>query len=306
MTITLTGENDFLRKAELDKLAAEFVAEHGDMAVERFDGDESDAARMRGSLASLPFLSARKLVVLNQPGKQKVFAEDIQNILKEAAETTDLIIIEPKLDKRTSYYKALKKMTDFREFGELDASGLARWVVQYAKEQGGAISSADAQFLVERIGANQQMLRQELDKLLVFEPKISRPNIELLTEPMPQSTVFELLDAAFSGNTRRAIELYREQRALKVEPQAIIAMLAWQLHMLALVKAAGSRPPEQIAKEAKLKPFTVKKTQSLARNLSSINLKKMIQDLLALDLKLKTTATNPDEVLEFYLLKSMQ
>ena len=83
-------------------------------------------------------------------------------------------------------------------------------------------------------------------------------------------------------------------------------MLSWQLHMLALVKAAGSRPPDQIAKEAKLKPFTVKKTQSLARNLSSINLKKMIQDLLALDLKLKTTATNPDEALEFYLLKSMQ
>src|SRR3546814_19438404 len=65
---------------------------------------------------------------------------------------------------------------------------------------------------------------------------------DLLT---PQSTIFELLDAALSGNTRRALELYEEQRSMKVEPQQIIAMLAWQLHVLAVVKAAGERRSEE-------------------------------------------------------------
>lgn len=292
-----------MRKAELSKLVAGFVAEYGDMAVERYDGDESDAARMRESVGSLPFLSPRKLVVLNQPSKQKAFAENIGDILKDTAETTDLIIIEPKLDKRLSYYKTLKKTTDFREFGELDSSGLARWASGYAKEQGGELSAGDARFLIDRAGPNQQLLKQELDKLLNYDSKITRQTIELLTEPAPQSTVFELLDAAFAGKTKRAMELYREQRALKVEPQAIIAMLAWQLHVLALVKTAGGRSAEQIASEAKINPFVVRKTQSLARGLTLLHLKKMIKDLLTLDQKLKTVTIDADEALQLYLMQ---
>ena len=292
-----------MRKAELKKLVADFVAAHSDMAVERFDGEEADAARMRESVGSLPFLTERKLVVLYEPGKQKAFAEHIDDILKETADTTDLIIIEPKLDKRLSYYKTLKKATDFREFGDMDAQGLARWAADYAKEQGGSLSAADARLLIDRVGASQQLLSSELIKLLAYDPKITKETVELLTEKTPQSTVFELLDAAFAGNTKRAMELYHEQRALRVEPQAIIAMLAWQLHVLALVKTAGGRSPDAIAKEGKLNPFVVRKTQNMARHLSLGDTKRMVTELLDLDLKLKTITMDADEALQLYILR---
>ncbi len=303
MIVTITGANDFLRKAELKKLVSDFTAEHTDMAVERFDGDESDPARMRESVGSLPFLTARKLVVLYEPGKQKTFAEHIDNILKDVADTTDLVIVEPKLDKRLSYYKTLKKHTDFRDFAELDASGLARWAAEYAKEQGGSLSAGDARLLIDRVGPNQQLLRQELDKLLSYDDAITKQTIEHLTEPTPQSTVFELLDAAFAGNIKRAMALYKEQRALKVEPQAIIAMLAWQLHVLAVALAAGERSAEDIAREAKLNPYVVRKTQSLARGQSLVRVKLLIGELLSLDIKLKTITIDADEALQLYLLK---
>src|SRR5262245_54452214 len=123
MVVTLTGSNDFLRQAELKKLVAEFIAAHGDMAVERFDGEESDPARRRETVGSLPCLTQRELLVLSEPGKQAAFADNIETVLGEVADTTDLIILEPKLDKRFSYYKTLKKATDFREFGEVDQNG---------------------------------------------------------------------------------------------------------------------------------------------------------------------------------------
>jgi DNA polymerase-3 subunit delta len=302
MIVTLAGVNDFGRKAELDRLVAEFVAAHTDMAVERFDGDEADPARMRESVSSLPFLTERKMVILHAPGKQKAFAEHIDDILKDVAETTDLVIVEPKLDKRLSYYKTLKKATDFRDFAELDANGLTRWVADYAKDHGGSVSASDARLLVDRIGPNQQLLAMELQKLLVYDPAITKKTIELLTEPTPQSTVFELLDAAFAGHTKHALELYHEQRALKVEPQAIIAMLAWQLHVLALIKTAGERGAEDIAREAKLNPFVVRKSQALSRRLPLDRLKQMITDLLDLDTKLKTITLDADEALQLYLL----
>lgn len=303
MIVTLTGANDHLRKQSLQQLVSQFEAEHGDIAIERFDGDETSAERMRESIQSLPFLSPRKLVVLREPGKQKAFAEAITNILGEAAETTDVIIYEPKLDKRGSYYKTLKKSTDFRELNELDVAALGRWAAGYVQERGGVLGLEDAKLLISRIGPNQQMLQGELDKLLAYDEQINRQSIELLTEPLPQSTVFELLDAAFAGKAERAFELYREQRALKVEPQAIIAMLAWQLHVLALVKAGGDRSADQIAKEGKLNPFVVRKSQGITRRLTLEHIKQLIGDLLLLDMQLKRSSLDADEALQLYLLR---
>src|SRR5690242_8093661 len=79
MIVTITGTNDLLRKAELDKLVGAFLEEYGDMALERFDGEETNAERMRESIQSMPFLSPRKMVVLREPGKQKAFAEAIDD-----------------------------------------------------------------------------------------------------------------------------------------------------------------------------------------------------------------------------------
>lgn len=303
MIVTLTGANDFARKHELRKLVSAFVAESSDIALERFDGEEAGVDRMRESVQSMPFLSPRKMVVLESPGKQKAWAENIGEVVKEAPETTEVIIVEPKLDKRLTYYKTLKKQTDFREFNELDGVDLARWASQYAKEQGGSLSTDDAKLLVDRLGPNQQLLASELGKLLVYDPNVTHHSIELLTEPMPQSTVFGLLDAAFAGNAFRALQLYHEQRALKVEPQAIIAMLAWQLHILAAVKAAGNQPAAEISQTAKLNPFVVRKTQGLARNLTQDQVKRLVADLLKIDQDLKTKSIDPDEALQLYLLQ---
>lgn len=305
MIVTISGPNDLLRKKELDSIVQVFLAEHGDMAVERFDGEETSSDRMAESIQSLPFLSTRKLVVLREPGKQKTFAENISTILESSADSTDLVIYEPKLDKRGTYYKTLKKSTDYRELGELDAFALAKWASEYAAEQGGSLASSDAKLLIDRIGINQQLLQSELDKLLAYDQAISRQTIELLVERLPQSTVFELMDAAFSGNAQKTFALYREQRALKVEPQAILAMLSWQVHILAVVKAGTPRTSDEIAKEAKLNPFVVRKTQNIARRLSLEQIKSLISELLELDIALKRSSVDADEALQLFLVKLM-
>ena len=302
MIVTLTGANDFARSEALRQLVANFVAEHGEFGVEQLDGEEASVERLQEALQSLPFLADRKLVIARSPSANKQFIEQAESLLRGVPDSSDVVLVEPKLDKRLAYYKLLKKATDFRDYAELDERGLAAWASDYAKEQGGTLAHADAMFLIGRVGVGQQLLRHELDKLLAYEPSITRASIELLVEPTPQSTVFELLDAAFGGRAARAFELYREQRALKVEPQAIIAMLAWQLHVLALIKSADGRSTDDIAKQAKLNPFVVRKSAGLARALSLDSLKRLIADLLALDRNLKTSAIDADEAVQFYLL----
>ncbi|HET6924635.1 MAG TPA: DNA polymerase III subunit delta [Candidatus Saccharimonadales bacterium] len=303
MIITLTGENAFGLRGELDGLVAGFVAEQGELGVERLDGETVTFARISEALTSLPFLMSKKLVLISRGSANKQFAEQTQDVLNNLPETTDVILVEPKLDKRSGYYKFLKKSTDFREFNPLDVNGLSRWLVSEAKARGGSLSQRDAQYLVERVGLNQQLLANELEKLLLYEPQVSRESIELLTEPTPQSTVFQLLEAAFAGNGKRAMQLYREQRAQKVEPPQIVAMLAWQLHVLALIKTAGERSGDAVASEAHLSPYVVRKSQAIANKLSYAELKELVRELADIDVRSKREALNVDDALQNYLLK---
>ncbi|MGH7241777.1 MAG: DNA polymerase III subunit delta [Candidatus Saccharimonadales bacterium] len=303
MLITLSGENAFGLGVELQKLTAAFLAAHDEFGIERIDGEEAEFSRLQEALTSLPFLADKKLVILRKPSANKEFTERAEELLNNIPETTDVVIIEPKLDKRLAYHKLLKKATDFREFKELDVPVLARWLVSEASAKGGKISPADASYLVQRVGANQQLLANELEKLLLHSNTITKQSIELLTEATPQGTIFELLEAAFAGNRKRTMQLYAEQRSLKVEPPQIVAMLAWQLHVLALIKAAKDRSADQIAGEAKLSPFVVKKSQSIARRLTLAELKTLIQDLLMIDVRSKSKGLDADEALQNYLLK---
>jgi hypothetical protein len=61
------------------------------------------------------------------PVRIKSFTERFEGFLGEVAETNDVLIVESKLDKRLSYYKQLKKLTEFRVFSVLDAHGVVRF-----------------------------------------------------------------------------------------------------------------------------------------------------------------------------------
>jgi DNA polymerase-3 subunit delta len=152
MLLILTGTNNFLLRAELRRLVADFEAEHGDMALERLDGEDASFERIQEALQSLPFLASKKMVVLLVPSANKQFTEKAETLLSELPETTDLIMVEPKLDKRLAYYKFLKKQPGFTEFHELDEMGLSKWLVALAKEKSAVLSLQDAKYLVERVG----------------------------------------------------------------------------------------------------------------------------------------------------------
>jgi DNA polymerase-3 subunit delta len=303
MLIVLTGDNTFSLQRELQKLTGAYEAEYDDLGLERIDVSATDADRVAETLAGQPLLVPKKLVVLRGFGENKEAVERVEQLFSDIPETTDVIVVEPKFDKRLNYYKFLKKQADFREFPELDAAGLARWLAAEAKARGGSLAPGDARYLVERVGASQQLLSNELEKLLLYEPKVTRETIGLLTDAAPQSTIFQLLEAAFAGDKRRALRLYADQRAQNVEPPQIIAMLAWQLNVLATVKTAGERPPATIAKEAKINPFVIQKSQRIADKLSRAELQNLVGDLLKIDISIKRTATDPDEALQNYLLK---
>lgn len=302
MVTVLTGQNDFMIRQELQGLKTSFITAHGDFGIEMFEAGDVAFSRLLETVSSLPFLSSRRMVIVRDLHANKLLQEKIEQLLDAVSDTTDLILVEPKFDKRLSLYKTLKKRTDFREFSELDERQLVTWLVREAGERGGKLKPNDAQLIIQRAGTNQMALSNELDKLLGFDLSISRQTIEMLVEPLPDSTVFELLDAAFAGRCAVALGLYADQRKQQVEPQAIMGMIAWQLHVLAVVKFNEASGPEAIAKSAKLNPFVVRKTLGLARNMQPGEVKKLVTRAVTLDARLKSENLDADDAVQHFIL----
>ena len=302
MIVTLTGSNSFLLLRHLNQLMDDFIAENNDLAVEGIDASDLEAQVIIDAVSSLPFLSSKKMVVLRELGTNKPASEKVEQIISATEPTTELIIYEPSPDKRTAYYKTLNTKTQVEEFKELEARQLASWLVEQSNKIGAKVGTQDAAYLVERVGLNQAILYNELEKLSLYDPQITRQTIELLTEKTPQSKIFDLLDAAFAGNKKRALDLYDDQRAQKIEPQNILALITWQLHLLALAKYGAGKTPGQIAADAKLNPYPLTKAQNLARKLTEARLREMVNEAADIDYKSKLSLVGIDEALKNFVI----
>ncbi len=302
MITTLAGPNDFLIELELKNLVDEFKKKNDEISIEQIDGAETEYSAILETINSLSFLFPNKLTILRRGSNNKQFTELIEHTLKEIPETNELVIIEPNIDKRTSYFKNLKKLTDFKMYEELDSSQLARWVEQTTKSNGGSIKNSDARYLIELAGNNQLKLSNEINKLVSYNQEITKQSIDDLVDPIPQTTIFQLLDASFSGKSKEILRIYDEQKSQKVSPQQVIAMLTWQIHILAMIKAAGNASSSEIASKTKTSPYVVGKSMTLARNMTMNEIRKLTEDLLELDIKLKNQTVDADDALLQLLL----
>ena len=301
MIRSFVGTNQYMLSAALREQQNTFTAEHGDFAIEKIDISEWEVSRILDVFSALPFLTQRRLVLVDGMALNKSAADHIDKILDATSEQTDIIIVEPKLDKRSILYKTLKKHTSYTEFLAIDQREAPRWVTGEVKKRGGTISQGDAHFLVERVGASQELLSHEIDKLLLFNDAITKHTILLLTEQTMQSSIFELIEAAFRGDSAYAEKMYDEQRAQNVEPLAIEALFVWQLHVLLLLKAAGSTSPDVVAAEAGVSPYVAKKSAALARTRTMSELKEYVRRLADLECALKSVAVDADEAIKNYI-----
>lgn len=298
MKVVLSGSNDHLIHEELLSIVKNFNEEHSG-SIERFDGAELTSSDLvLDAVRSISFLDPRKLVIVSNFAESKDLLDKCEDIVKQTADSTDLVIIG-KFDKRSVAYKYLTINTEFKTFEDLNLPELSKWAVNYATEQGGLIQYEAASYLVEQIGTNQYRLKNEMDKLLTTGQDIDRDLIDELVEPTAQSKVFALLDAVFNGQSKLAWNLYKDQRAQGEEPYKILAMIVWQLQQLTLAVHSPQKTKDALVR-AGLSPYSATKNLQLARKITKAKLRYYIDQLAEIDMKSKTSA-NIESALAVYI-----
>lgn len=308
----LHGEDELTCSETLNSLKARLgPPEVASLNTTVFNGSVVTLAELKNACDTIPFLSQRRMVVVqdllnrlvsspkgkpdDQSGWRKRYLEGLAEYLSRLPETTRLIFVEssqlaknhPILRQAAkdeySYVRAFPSPTD-----------LVGWVRRRAADKGGEFSPQAAHALVQAVGANQRLLDQEIEKLLTFvnqERPVASQDVSRLVPYAQEAVIFDAVDALGQRDGEKAAKLIHNLLDHGNDPRYLFAMIVRQFRLLIQIKELadeGLNPPT-IAKTIKLHPFPTGKLYTQARNFSAEQLEHVHRRLLEIDVQIKTS-----------------
>lgn len=299
MITVLTGENSFEVTRALEKIVADFAG-----VAEKFDGDSLELAQLPDLLLGGTLFATERLVIIRALSENKQLWEVLPDWLERTSGDTHVVLVEPKPDKRTKTYKDLKKYAQVQEYnpwGDRDVMQAEKWVAEEAKRHGLLLDKKLAQQLVARVGMDQWLLFHAIEKLAVLDT-VTAEMIEQLIEANPTENVFNLLDAALRGDTRKVSGMIRTLR-LGQDPYMTFGLLGGQVFQLVAL-AASDKPSGEVAKDIGAHPYALGKLAPHAKKLGRSGTKKLARIFADADTAMKSTATDPWILIEQALIKT--
>jgi len=298
MTTLLIGENSFEIERELRRIEAGF-----DGRAEKIDGSELELKQIPDLLMGSSLFADKRLVIIKDLSQNKAIWADFGDWLPRVSDDIQLVLVEPKPDKRTKTFKELQKAANVQEFkpwNERDTRVAEEWALKEAKAMGVPLSSSLARKLVERTGIDQWRVFHALEKLAVLDT-VSLETIEEVVDANPTENIFLLFETALKGDTGKVHDMLQTLE-LTQEAYQLFALLSGQAFQLAAL-AVSDKPSGEVAKDIGAHPFVVSKLSPAAKKLGRPGARKIIAAFAEADKTMKSSAIDPWVAIENALLK---
>lgn len=297
MITLISGDNTFEIERAVDVIVANFKG-----VAERVDGSSLELRQLPDLLMGATLFANKRLVIIKNLSENKEVWATFGDWLSRVSDDTDVVLIEPKPDKRTVTYKELKKQAQIIEVTQWldrDASKAETWVRDEAKQLGVSLDTKCVQVLVRRVGLDQWHLFHALEKLALVDT-VTVEVIEALIDANPVENVFNLFDAALRCDGKKVTEMVRTLE-LTEDPYRLFALLSSQAFQLSAVVAAG--PHNDVAKDFGIHPYAVSKLVPGARQLGRSGARKIIRAFAKADDDMKLSRAEPWLLIERALMK---
>jgi DNA polymerase III subunit delta len=294
--ILLTGDNSYEIDQELGRIVSDFEGE-----VERIDADTLEPRNLTDIFGGLSLFAANRLVVLKRVSENTAVWEALATWADKDSDTT-VVLVEPKVDKRTKTYKALASQADVRAymaFGDRDTSKVEKWLADEAARRNIRIDDAAVREIIRRRGVEQYQLINTLEQLAVLGD-VTRDVVDAHIEATPQENVFELLNASLGGDASKVRSMIQTLR-LTNDPYMTVGLLASQVFALSGLVLGGNS--QSIASDLGVSPYVLRNLSSAADSVDKAKLKKLISALADADIGLKSSTVDPWLQIEIALAK---
>jgi DNA polymerase-3 subunit delta len=300
----LHGDEDFLKRQVLEALREHILgSEDNAFGLSAHEGDKADFATVRAELETLPFLSRRRLVIIDKadPFVTRHRAA-LEKYVANPSATGVLVLDVASWPSNTKLAKALGADATIT-CKALPAHRLPDWCIHRAESaHGKQLVAAAAGLLVDLVGAEMGQLDQELAKLAVYVGDVKRINAEDVDKLVGHSRtekVWDIFDAIGNGKVGDALALLDRLFEQGEEPLRLLGALSSHLRPLAQAYRLNQQgaPLPAAMEQAGVLPFRIKSAEQQLRHLGRRRAERLYDWLLEIDLGLKGSSQLPPRTL---------
>lgn len=291
----LTGDEEYLLSQAKNLLKNAMVREEDEMNFTLLENARIDFQMLNEEAQTFPFFNEKRVIILDRTGVIKTGKDVFLDILKTIPETTCIIICETEVDKRTKTYKWIKKNQYVREFLKKNQSEktLVRWIAAILARDKKQIRESDARYFLERVGNDMYQISNELAKLISYageRPEITREDIESIVSGEVHNKIFDLVSFIAGGEKKKALRCYDDLLILREPSMRILFLIIRQYRILLLIRnmRAANKTDAQIAKEAGIPSFAVRRNESQLKSYTLRDIEFCIAECVQIEEEIKT------------------
>jgi len=302
------GEQDILLDQAVDRLKR-LISATGDLDFnfETFEGGASLVDDVIAAANTLPFLSEKRLVVLNGLDGVDAAAQSMLAVYaQDPSPSTVLVMTCKKVDRRTKLFKAVHKTGVVAEY-KAERSEYPGLIVEMFRKRGCEVTRDGAATLMDRVGMDLRRLSVEADKISAFvgpERRLGRDEIEAVVAKTAPVSIFTFTDAIGLRELETAL---RAASALQDDGESAVrlaTMSTWHLRNLVKVKALAERGLDRSALTRQAGLRGEWQTRNLLRQAERFETAELIAGLRGaaqMEAEMKTSPVEPGLVLERWI-----
>lgn len=329
MLFLLHGGDTYRSRQKLNQFKEKFKqADKGRVNMVVIDANQASVVDICKELTIAPFLHKSRMIIIENILQKKNSAKQasLAEILGETKIPESSLIFfweGSEGDKRTKLFQLLNQPKGIEKFEPLVGYDLEKWITEKIKERGGVADFKVVRALAGLVGNDLWQMTNEIDKLIAYaairaknqQTAITIDDVNLLVKGKFDDNIFNLVDAISNKNKKLAVKLMDDQIASGANEIYLLTMLIRQFRILLQIKefiVLEDQPfllktdpslKKRIAEEVGIHPFVVQKTIPQIKNFTLEELKNIYQQLIDIEVKIKTGAAKPRVLFDLFLSK---
>src|SRR3989338_7823440 len=256
----LVDETSFFSKHFVEQLKIKFLGKvTSENYVIRYAGD-LDIDTFSDGIQNLSLFSSKKLIVVKDADRLlEAKSKKISELLKSKIQDHCFVFVSLKKAKH-GVYKFCQKQKKMWVFKKPYDSEIQAWIQWMAKRQRKTIDPMAPQLLFEKVGAELNILENEIEKLSLFvgqnQSGIRAEDVEALLYVSRAKSIFELTDAL--GKKDKAKALFILESILQSGEPEIFVFTMLVRHLRNLWKAKEwqrQKPDVEIQRQLGIHPY---------------------------------------------------
>ena len=296
-----------------------------DFTLSVFEADDADQRVICSEARTVPFLAARRLVVVRKAHRLELRSKKapVALYLEDPCPTTCLVLVAAQMGERQKKDGDERKKREKRQsnlvslaarhgvvvnFPSLKAPGVIRWVQDEVAGLGKTISPRAAAELQQLAGSDLSQVNNELQKVVAYvgaKERIEQDDVIAAVSDVHQETTYALADAFSDQDAVGALNVLDNLIREGEKATTVLGRMNWQLERLytALMLLGQGSEPHDIARQLRVSSFYQKRFFGQARKFTRERLRQLFQVLVDAELQLKSTSINERLLLELVIVK---